>query len=118
MTLSCLSLLAISTVSLEEITISWIQVSYLVLLLTKLEGLATLQRDHSLAFALGAFNLENNLLRGLCLLSEHRLCLPTETLLLGIVSSLTLSNQGSLTGLVLSHLMTRMLLAPLAEGIT
>ena len=76
-----------------------ILLSILVLLLTNLQGLAALQRSLSLRLALLTLQTEHQLL-GLLrlvikpflknhLLMEDRLGLTTETLLLGIVSSLS-----------------------------
>jgi hypothetical protein len=118
MTTSVLSLLAITTLGLRKDIIELKMTSTYLFLLSELESLATLKWEHSLAFALGALDLQDDLLGGLGLLSEDGLCLTTETLLLGIVTSLTLSDKGSLTSLVLSDLMTRMLLASLAIGVS
>ena len=68
--------------------------------LTELEGLATLEHVHVLSLALGAFQLEDNLLGGLGLLVENGLGLTTETGLLVVVTTLTLGGQGVLTLLV------------------
>jgi hypothetical protein len=73
-------------------------------LLSKNECLATLNGAESSSLANGALELEGNLLGGLCLLSEDGLGLASETFLLGIISSLTLSDSGSLTSLVLRNL--------------
>ncbi len=59
-------------------------------LFTKDEGLASLNRDHSSSLANTALELESNFLGSLCLLSENRLGLSTETLLLSIISSFSL----------------------------
>ena len=53
-----------------------------------------------LSLALGAFQLEHNLLGGLSLLVENGLGLTTETGLLVVVTTLTLGGQGVLTLLV------------------
>lgn len=74
------------------------------LLLSKNECLATLDWAESSSLANGALKLEGNLLCGLCLLSENGLGLTSETFLLGIISSLTLSDGGGLTCLVLGNL--------------
>ena len=97
---------------------SILSLTYLCLLLSELEGLTALEWKHSLAFALGALDLQDDLLGCLGLLSEDGLSLTTETLLLGIVTSLTLSDKGSLTSLVLGYLMAGMLLASLAIGVS
>lgn len=101
----CLSLLTITTVGLT-------------LTLSELEGLATLQGEHSLALALSALDLKDDLLGSLSLLSKDGLSLTSETFLLGVVSSLTLGNQRGLTSLVLSDLVARVLLASLAVSIS
>ena len=86
-----------------ESRFSLILLSILVLLLTNLQGLAALQRSLSLCLALLALQTEHQLL-GLLrlhitlpfrkdLLVEDRLGLTTETLLLGIVSSLSYKYQ-------------------------
>ena len=81
------------------------------ILLSKNECLATLDGTESSSLADGALELEGNLLCGLCLLSEDGLGLPSETFLLGIISSLTLCDSGSLTGLVLRDLVNSVLVA-------
>ena len=74
------------------------------LLLTDIEMLASLQSMLVSLLAVIALELENDLLSCLCLLLENRLSLTTITLLLSVVTSLTLSMEGSLTDLVLSDL--------------
>ena len=114
-----------------------IDLSILVLLLSNLKSLASLQRSLGLHLALLAFKTEN---QSLCLLRlhitkalhkhllvENRLCLTSITLLLHIVSALsyqstpvgtsTLRSQRSLSGLVLGDLMLRVLIALLAVGV-
>ena len=81
-----------------------------VLLLAKHEGLASLDHTEALCLALGALELEHDLLGVLCLLSEDGLGLSTETLLLHVISSLTLSSLGGLTSLVLGDFVSGMLL--------
>ena len=83
----------------------------------ELEVLASLNGKHSLSLAFGAFKLQDDLLSSLGLLAEDGLGLSTETCLLTIVTSLTLSNKGSLTSFVLSHLHGGVLLAAFAMGI-
>ena len=61
--------------------------------------------------ASGALKLEGNLLGGLGLLSEDGLGLSTETGLLGVVASLTLSSGGVLSFLVLGDLVGLVLAA-------
>jgi hypothetical protein len=78
------------------------------------EGLAPLDRDETPSLANGAFKLQSNLLCGLCLLPENGLRLPSVPLLLGIISSLSLSHQRVLTLLVLRHFVGLVLLAFLA----
>ena len=114
-----------------------IDLSILVLLLSNLKSLASLQRSLGLHLALLAFKTEN---QSLCLLRlhvtktlrkhllvENGLCLTSITLLLHIVSTLsyqstpvgtsTLRSQRSLSGLVLGNLMLRVLIALLAVGV-
>merc|ERR1719198_1038335 len=85
---------------------------------TKLEVLCALDWLHTFGFALGTFELQHNLLGGLCLLVEHRLCLTTKTSLLLVVTSLSLSHQGSLASLVLGDLVWPVLLALAAVGVS
>ena len=66
--------------------------------------LASLEGDLHFVFADRAFQSQHDLLRRLCLLVEHRLGLTTVTGLLSVVSSLSLSEQRSLPGLVLGDL--------------
>lgn len=63
------------------------------------------------------FQSQNNLLSGLCLSTENRLGLTTETTLLTVITSLTLSVQGSLTSLVLSNLVLGVLTAVLTLAV-
>ena len=79
------------------------------------ESLASSDNFASSAFALGALELEGDLLGVLCLLAEHGLGLTSETLLLGIVSPLTLGCERILSLLVLRHLMDAVLATLLAE---
>ena len=61
--------------------------------LSKDESLASLDWVESSSLADCALELKSDLLGGLCLLSEDGLCLSSETLLLSIISSLSLSHQ-------------------------
>ena len=93
---------------------------YLLLLLsTELEVLATLKSQLHLVLAFLALHTQNDLLGGLGLLLEHGLGLSTETLLLGVVTALSLGEDGGLSGLVLRHLVEGVLSALLggAEGL-
>lgn len=76
----------------------------LLLVTTELEVLATLEGNVRSVLALGALETENDLLGGLGLLVEDGLGLTTVTLLLPVVTTLTLSVERSLTGLVLGDL--------------
>lgn len=76
--------------------------------------LAALDGEHALGLALGALELQHNLLGGLGLLTEHGLSLSSETCLFPVVTSLTLCYQRSLASLVLSHLLRSVLVAALA----
>jgi hypothetical protein len=69
--------------------------------LSKNEGLATLDWGHSSSLAGTTFKFESDLLSVLCLLSEDGLGLTSETSLLGIISSLSLSDKGGFSCLVL-----------------
>lgn len=74
------------------------------LVTTQLEVLASLQGHVRAVLARRAFQTQDNLLGGLCLLVENGLGLTTVTLLLGVVTTLSLSELGGLTGLVLGDL--------------
>lgn len=73
--------------------------------------LTSLQGKLSLGLANNTFQSQDNLLGGLGLLVENGLSLTTKTGLLTVVSSLTLSEQRSLTSLVLGHLVLGVLTA-------
>jgi hypothetical protein len=90
------------------------------LVTTKLEVLASLQRKLELGLALDTLQSQDNLLGGLGLLVEDRLGLTTVTGLLAVVSSLTLGEQGGLSSLVLGDLVLGVLAAllALAVGVT
>ena len=81
-----------------------------VLLLTKDNGSASFDDSEIFRLGLSALELQHDLLGLLCLLSEDRLGLTSETLLFHIISSLSLSDEGSLTSLVLGYLLDGMLL--------
>ena len=70
----------------------------LLLVTTELEVLATLEGELCLGLALCALQSQDNLLGGLGLLVEDRLGLTTVTGLLTVVTTLTLSEEGSLLG--------------------
>lgn len=89
----------------------------LLLVTTQLEVLASLQGQLSLGLAHNTLQSQDNLLGGLSLLVKNGLGLTTETRLLTVVSSLTLSEQGSLTSLVLSNLVLGVLTALLALAV-
>ena len=91
--------------------------SILVLLVTtQFEMLATLQCQQVLVLANGAFKTQNNLLCSLGLLTENGFCLTTITRLLAIITTLSLSKKGSLSGLVLGDLVRGVLSALLASA--
>lgn len=83
----------------------------LLLVTTQLEVLTSLQRQLSLGLADNTLQSQDDLLGGLSLLVENWLGLTTETGLLSVISSLTLSEQGSLTSLVLGNLVLGVLTA-------
>jgi len=87
------------------------------LVTTKFEVLATLERELHLVLADSALETQDNLLGGLGLLVKDGLGLTTITGLLTVVTSLTLGEEGSLTSLVLSNLVRGVLLAGLALAI-
>ena len=100
-----LALLAVETVGLLGARLGSVD---------KLKVLGTLDGEHALALALGALELEDDLLGGLGLLAEDGLGLSTETGLFAVVTSLTLGHDGGLASLVLGDLLRGVLLAPLA----
>ena len=63
----------------------------------QLEVLASLESQLCLGLALCALQSQHNLLGGLCLLVEHRLCLTTITTLLSVVTTLSLGEQRGLS---------------------
>lgn len=81
------------------------------ILLSKNECLASLDGLESSSLADSAFELESDLLGSLGLLSEDRLSLASKSSLLGIITSLSLSDGGSLTSLVLTDLVDYVFLA-------
>lgn len=76
----------------------------LLLVTTQLKVLASLQSHVRTVLARGALQTQHDLLGGLGLLVENGLGLSTVTLLLSVVTTLTLSKEGSLTSLVLGDL--------------
>ena len=88
------------------------------LLGTEFEVLRTLDSQLLLRLALLAFQTQDNLTCGLCLLVKDRFCLSPKTHLFGVVSTLSLCEVGSLSCLVLCHFVKTMLIAlpSLAEG--
>ena len=78
---------------------------------TNLKVLATLDGMHMSGLATLALQVQHNLLGGLCLFMENWLGLSSETSLLFVVTTLSLSVQGGLTSLVLGHLVHGVLLA-------
>merc|ERR1711976_241939 len=86
------------------------------LVTSQFKMLASLDGQLFPEFAGGAFHSQNNFLCCFSLFVENRLGLPTISTLLPIVSSLTLSIQGSFASLVLCHLVVTVLSALLAES--
>jgi hypothetical protein len=80
--------------------------------------LTTLEGELHLVLAGSALKTEDNLLGGLGLLVEDGLGLTTITGLLTVITSLTLSEQGSLAGLVLGNLVGGVLLAGLTLAVS
>lgn len=75
--------------------------------------LASLQSQLSLGLTVNTLQSQNDLLGSLSLLVENWLSLTTETRLFTVVTSLTLSEQGGLTSLVLGDLVLGVLTAVL-----
>ena len=88
----------------------------LVLLLSEDEGLGSLENSETFGLGLNALELEGDLLGLLSLLLEDWLGLSTESLLLHVISSLTLSDQGGFTTLVLGNFVGGVLLQLWAES--
>ena len=78
---------------------------------SQFEMLGSLQTQLLLGLAFLTFQTQHNLTCGLGLLVKDGLGLSPKTHLLGIVPTLSLSEIGSLTGLVLCHLVDSVLLA-------
>lgn len=75
--------------------------------------LTSLQSQLSSSLTSNTFQSQDDLLGSLSFLVEDRLGLTTETGLFTVITSLTLSEQGSLTGLVLGNLVLSVLTAGL-----
>jgi hypothetical protein len=80
-------------------------------LLTQLEMLSPLQAQLLLGLTFLALQSEDNLSCRLGLFVKDGLCLSTESHLLGVITTLSLSKVGSLTSLVLCYLVVFVLLA-------
>lgn len=87
------------------------------LVTTELEVLAALKRELGLGLARDALKTENNLLGSLGFLVENGLGLTTVTTLFAVITTLTLSEKGSLAGLVLGDFVLSMLAAILALAV-
>nr|AAA35263.1 ORFC [Kluyveromyces lactis] len=83
----------------------------LLLFTTQFEVLTSLQSQLGLGLTGHTFQSQNDLLGSLSFLVENLLGLTTETRLFTVISSLTLSVQGSLTSLVLGNLVLGVLTA-------
>lgn len=83
----------------------------LCLLSSKLKVLGSLQSQLLLGLTLLTFKTDNNLTGCLCLLVEDGLGLSSESHLLGVITTLSLSKVGSLSSLVLGDLVYLMLFA-------
>ncbi len=102
----------------KQVSLELEGLALLLLVSTKLEVLASLKSKLHLDLALDTLESQNHLLGGLGLLVENLLGLTSVTGLLSVVSSLTLSVQRSLTGLVLGHLVLGVLSALLALAVS
>ena len=83
----------------------------LCLLSSKLKVLGSLQSQLLLGLTLLTFKTDNNLTGSLCLLVKDGLGLSSESHLLGVITTLSLSKVGSLSSLVLGDLVYLMLFA-------
>lgn len=90
----------------------------MLLVTTKLKVLASLQTKLSSGLASNTFQTQNNLFGSLGLFMENWLSLTTVTSLFTVVSSLTLSEKGSLTSLILGNLVLSVLSAGLTLAIS
>ena len=86
------------------------------LLFTEDESSASLDHLERFCLRLSAFELEHDLLGVLCLLPEDWFGLTSESLLLHIISSLSLGNEGILTFLILRDFVHCVLLRLPAVG--
>ena len=80
-------------------------------LLSKFEVLGSLDAQLLLGLTFFTFKTKDDLTRGFGLLVEDGLGLPTETHLLGVITSLSLRKVGGFSGLVLGDLVEGVLLA-------
>lgn len=86
----------------------------ILLLGSELKVLGTLDAKMLLGLAYLALETQHNLTSSLGLFVENRLCLSSESHLLGVIPTLALRKVGRLAGLVLRHLVESMLFAFLA----
>ena len=93
-----------STVSMSQLILD--HLALLLFVSSKLEVLASLDWFLHILLALHALKLENNLFCSFGLLPENRFRLTTESTLLTIVTTLSLSQNRVLSFLVLGHLET------------
>ena len=91
--------------------------SSILLLLSELEVLGPLQSELLLRLALLALQPQHNLPRSLGLLVKHGLSLSSESHLLAVVTTLSLSKVGGLSGLVLGDLVDLVLPALLVLAV-
>jgi len=87
------------------------------LVTTKFEMLASLQRQLCLRLARCALQSQHNFLRSLCLFVENRFSLTTVTGLFAIITTLSLREQRRLSGLVLCDFVLGVLSAVLALAV-
>jgi hypothetical protein len=92
--------------------------SFSLLVTTQFEVLASLDDQKLLLLRLGAFETEHNLFGCFSLLVEDWFCLTTISRLFSVVTTLTLSVQGSLTSFVLGDLEGGVLVHRLGEGLS
>jgi len=92
--------------------------SFSLLVTTQFEVLASLDDQKLLLLRLGAFETEHNLFGCFGLLVEDGFCLTTISRLFSVVTTLTLSVQGSLTSFVLGDFEGGVLVHRLGEGLS
>jgi hypothetical protein len=102
------------SLELNILFLDLILMTSLSLLSSKLEMLGSLQSQLLLGLTLLTFKTDDNLTGGLCFLVEDGLGLSSESHLLRVITTLSLSEVGSFSGLVLGDLVNTVLAALLS----